>query len=296
MIDISLIILNYNTKNLLINLLSSLNKNKLGKYIAEIIVVDNNSTDGSQKYLKTRSENLNLKLILNKQNLGYSKGNNKAIKNAEGRYFLFLNSDTLLCPDTLFKMINFMDNNKEWAAATCRVELANGKLDPACHRGFPAPWAAFSYFSGLERLWPRSKLFGQYHQGWKALNKLHEINVISGAFFLIRKDVMDRVGYFDENFFMYGEDIDLCFRLKNKGYKICYYPDTKIIHYKKQSGRDKKKNTQNIQKHNLIKEESVKHFYETMKIFYDKHYQHKYPYLIRQLILLGIWLVSKLKK
>jgi len=289
--DISIIIVNFNTKALVKNLLSSIFKSNR-KIKVEIIVVDNGSWDGSQEYIKSTTQNLKLKFILNKQNLGYSAANNQAIKISHGRYLLFFNSDTLLVEDTLGKMVRFMDEEKEYGAATCKIELADGKLDMACHRGFPTPWAALTYFSGLEKIFPNSKIFAQYHQGWKKLNSIHKIDVISGAFFMIRREILDKVGYFDEQFFMYGEDIDLCYRIHRLGYKICFYPNTKVIHYKKQSGRDKKF----TQKDKKIIIKSRKYFYETMKIFYDKHYKNKYPWLLRQLVLLGIWLISRLKR
>lgn len=292
--DLSIIILNYNTKKLLKNLLLSILKSKVNGFKIEVIVVDNASTDGSVQMVKKNFSDF--KLIVNKKNLGYSQGNNLGIKTAKAKYLLFLNSDTLLSKETIFKMIKFMNENEQYAAATCRVELINGRLDPACHRGFPTPWAAFTYFSGLEKLFPQSKTFSQYHQGWKNLKEIHQIEVISGAFFLIRKKILDKVGLFDEKFFIYGEDIDLCYRLKQLGYKICFYPETKIVHYKKRSGRKKGKGKKNIQKELEIQETTRKYFYETMKIFYDKHYKNKYPLLLRKTILLGIWLVSRFKK
>ena len=292
--DISLIILNFNTKDFLKNLLASIKKSKLDDIKAEVVVIDNASADASFKMVKNNFPQF--KLIRNKVNKGFSKGINQGIKASNGKYLLFLNSDTLLLKKTLIKMVKFMDENKKWAAATCRVELANGQLDQACHRGFPTPWAAFTYFTSLEKNFPRSKIFSQYHQGWKDLNKIHQLDVISGAFFMIRRKVIDKVGLLDEDFFIYGEDIDLCFRLNKLGYKICYYPHTKIIHYKKQSGRAKEKSKKIDQKNIKIKEKTRKHFFNTMKLFYDKHYKKEYPWLVRTLVLAGIFFVSKFKE
>jgi hypothetical protein len=291
--DLSIIILSYNTKGLLKDLLQSVINSKHNGYQVETIVVDNASYDGSPEMVKKQFPKI--KLLINKENLGFSKGNNGGIKIAQGRYLLFLNSDTLLEKDTLFKMIEFMDSHSQYAAATCRVELPSGDLDPACHRGFPTPWAAFTYFSGLEKIFPKSRIFARYHQGWKNLNIVHEIEAISGAFFMIRKKTLDRVGYFDERFFMYGEDIDLCFRISQSGQQTCFYPDTKIIHHKKQSGRQRNLNNKVAQKDLEIRLKSRNDFYHTMKIFYDKHYKHKYPSYLKHLILLGIWLVSKFR-
>ena len=292
--DISIIIVNFNTKNLLKNLLASFKNSNLGEYKAEVIVIDNASTDGSQKYLK--AQNSKLKMIFNQKNLGYSKANNKGIRKAKGRYILLLNSDTLLRKETLFKMLKFMDKNKKYAAATCKIELADGKIDPSCHRGFPAPWAAFTYFFGMEKNFPQSKLFGQYHQTWKNPEKIHEVDVISGAFFMIRKSVFKKIGLLDERFFIYAEDIDLCYRIRQTGQKIAFNPHTKITHFKTSSGRKNRKGNKITQKDKEIRKKTSKYFFETMKLFYDKHYKDKYPWIIRKLVLLGIKLVSYFKK
>lgn len=294
-IDISLIILNFNTKKLLKNLIESIYKSKLNGIKIEIIVVDNASIDGSQEYLKSIKKDLNLKTIFNKKNIGYSQGNNKGAKQANGRYLLFLNSDTLLLKDTLIKMVSFMDENNQYSAATCRLELPTGKLDLACHRGFPTPWAAFTYFIGLERLFPNSKDFSQYHQGWKNLKKPHQVDVISGAFFMIRNEDFKKAKMFDEDYFIYGEDIDLCYKLNQLGKKACFYPETKIIHYKKQSGRDIKRTSKDNNEIE-IKKKTKKHFFKTMSTFYNKHYQDKYPWITRTLVLAGIFIISKFKE
>jgi len=305
-VDLSVIIVNYNTEKFLENLLASLQKCQLDRFQLEIIVVDNASNYDIKKQIakiKDKNKIFKIKLILNKENLGYARANNRGIKQAKGRYVLLLNSDTLLGKGTLLEMIRFMDNNKQFGAATCRVELADGRLDPACHRGFPTPWASFIYFSGLESLFlrlSRFKIFSrfsrlcQYHQGWKDLTKIHSVDVISGAFFLIRKKVLDQVGWLDERFFMYAEDIDLCLRLKEKGQQIAFNPETKIIHYKKSSGRQKGKGKKLTQKEIKIRQKAKKNFYQTMRLFYEKHYRDKYPWLIRKMVLRGIWIVSKI--
>lgn len=292
-IDLSIIVVNYNTRELLEKLLLSFKGSKLRNYKAEVFVVDNNSSDGSVELIKEKFSFV--KLIVSKSNLGYAKANNKGLKKAKGKHILLLNSDTLLEKETLFKMLQFMNQNPQWSASTCRVELANGRIDPACHRGFPTPWAAFTYFFGLESFFPQSRIFGQYHQTWKNLNSLHGVDVISGAFFLLKSKVLKEVGLLDERFFIYAEDIDWCFRMREKGHRIGYNPETKIIHFKNSSGRKKNKYRKTTQKDRKVKKEATRHFFETMKLFYDKHYQDKYPWVIRKLVLLGIWLVSKVK-
>lgn len=292
--DLSIIIVNFNTKKLLNNLLTSFKNSKLGDYKAEVIVVDNTSRDDSVLMVKKKFPNV--KLIINKKNLGYAKANNKGIKRAKGKYVLLLNSDTLLNRTTLLKMIKFMDENNEYVVATCRVELFNGEIDPSCHRGFPTPWAAFTFFSGMEKIFSASKLFGQYHQTWKNLGKIHDVDVISGAFFMIRKSVFKKIGLLDERFFIYAEDIDLCYRIRQSGQRIAFNPHTKITHFKTSSGRKSGKGNKITQKDKEIRKRTSKYFFETMKLFYDKHYKDKYPWIIRKIVLLGIWLVSKIKK
>ncbi|MDP3998016.1 MAG: glycosyltransferase family 2 protein [bacterium] len=291
--DLSIIILNYNTRELLSQCLHSIYNSlftispkgevRQRRHDSEIIVVDNGSTDGSieeVKSLRLKVKGDNLKIIVNKENLGFAKGNNIGIKEAKGKYILLLNSDTVVEKETLPVMVKFMEENSRVGVATCRVELSAGRLDPACHRGFPSPWASLTYFSGLEKLFPKSKLFGQYHQTNKDLNTIHEIDSPTGAFYLVRREVVDKVGILDEDFFMYGEDLDWSYRIKKAGWQIMYVPDVKITHFKKQSGR------QNISSDERRK--ATDYFYQTMKLFYQKHYQNKYPFFVNWLMIWGI--------
>jgi len=272
MIDLSVIILNYNTKKLLLNCLNSIYNSKIKNYNIEIIVVDNNSVDGSvdavlkfKKLHQSKSNISNLKLIKNTQNIGFAAGNNRGVLQARGRYILFLNSDTVLEKNTLQGQIKFMDTHPDYVASTCFVYLKNGKIDPASHRGEPTPWSSFTYFAKLEKLFPKSKLFGQYHHGWQDLTKVHAVPVVTGAFMMVKKKILDQIGLFDEAFFMYAEDVDLCLRINKAGHKIGFNPKVKVLHLKGQSGRSKKS-----------KSKANYYFWQTMKIFYKKHYYKKY--------------------
>lgn len=282
---LSIIIVNYNTKDYLRQVLQSIKQSR-DNLIKEIIVIDNASTDGSQAAIK-RHFNW-VKLIQAPRNLGYAAANNLGLARAKGEYILFLNSDTQVLPDTLTIMIKFMDRYQDVGVGTCRVELPGGQIDPASHRGFPTPWAALTYFLGLEKLFPHSRLLGQYHQGWKNLATPHEIDSPMGAFFLTRKSILDHTGGFDTTFFMYAEDLDLSLRIKQSGWKIMYVPLTRIIHHKKKSGRH------SVDPH--LRRITSQHFFTTMKLFYDKHYQNKYPQPVYWLVLFGIWVISKLKQ
>jgi len=261
--------------------------------VTETIVVDNASSDGSPAMVSEKFPWV--KLIKNPHNYGFSKGNNLGIKRARGKYILLLNSDTKVFPRTLRVMVGFMEKNPDVGLSTCRVELSDGSLDPACHRGFPTPWNAFTYFLGLERFFPRSRLFAGYHLGWLDLKKTHEIETPSGAFYFIRREVLDQVGFLDEDFFMYGEDIDFSYRVKKGGWKIMFVPQTKITHYKKKSGRKKEEQGRLTRKAKKIREKTIGYFFETMKLFYDRHYKTKYSLVVRFLVLAGVWLLTQIK-
>lgn len=272
---LSIIIVSHNTKELFPPLLKSINEAvRFWDQETEIIIIDNASCDGSPEFI--REQFPNIILISNKNNLGYAKANNQGFNAAKGDYLLLLNSDTLLTQNVISKMISYLEKHPEVDAETCKLVLQNGKIDPACHRGFPTPWASLTYYLGLERLFPRLKFFSNYHLWYKPLDKIHEIDSPSGAFYLVRKEAINRIGPFDEKFFMYGEDLDLSFRIKKAGWKIIYNPTSEATHLKKQSGLKSK--------NQVTKKRTITAFYDAMKIFFDKHYQTKYSSLTRTVI------------
>ena len=286
-IDLSIIIVNYNTKNFLRRCLESLISNY------EIIVVDNNSSDGSP--LMVTKEFPQVKLIKNKKNLGFAKANNLAIKKSSGRYILFLNPDTIVQKDTIKTMIKFMEENPKVGASTCRVELTNGQLDQACHRGFPTAWNAFCYFSGLGKIFPKSKFFAGYSLTYLPLNKVHEIDAGVGAFLIVRREAGEQVGWFDEDYFWYGEDLDFCYRLKQKGWKIMFVPTTKIIHWKGAASGILKHSQKISPASKETKIKATQSSVEVMRIFFQKHYQDKYPKIVYWLVMVGIKLLEKIR-
>lgn len=279
-IKLSVNILNYNTAGLLKSCLSAVLASKgFEARELEVIVVDNNSSDNSVEMV--RKDYPDVKLVRNRKNLGFSAGNNVGIKVARGNFLLLLNTDTLVEPDALVTVLNAMENDRSIGAATCLLQTADGKIDPASHRGFPTPWNSFSYFLGLEKFFPKSRIFSGYHQGWKNLKVPHEVDCISAAFMMIPVGIIEKIGLLDERFFMYGEDIDWCLRIKNAGYKIFFYPGVKTLHLKRQSGREQtrdkglRRHTQNM-------------FLDSMRQFYEKHYIDKYPLFLYWLIKIGI--------
>ena len=312
MMDLSVIIVNYNVKELLRDCLDTLmlanrklmNANKR----MEIFVVDNASKDGSVEMV--REEFPEVGVIANKENLGFARANNLALRpfdelkvasrklerrQAQGRYLLFLNPDTTVPTETLPEMIKFMDQNPKVGVATCFIELASSGMDPDCHRGFPTPWASLCHFSGLAKIFPHSKIFGAYHQTWKDLTKTHEIDSCCGAFMMVRRKAMEEVGIWDENFFFYGEDLDWCYRLQEKGWKVMFYPHVKIIHHKGASSGMKKSSQEVTTASRESKRRARKASTEAMQIFYEKHYLQKYPAVLNWLVLRGIKLMEKIR-
>ena len=265
-IDLSIVILNYNTRDLTRICVKTVLASRLGTYSMEVIVCDNGSTDGTLEMIA--KEFPGIVRIDNRKNLGFAAGNNPGIQRAKGRYILLLNTDTEVPVQTLATMIRFMDQTPDAGAATCKLLLPDGSMDSACHRGFPAPWVAFTYLSKLETVFPKTRLFGEYHQLYKDLDIIHGVDCISGAFFMVRREVVKHVGLMDEDYFMYGEDIDWAYKIRQAGWTIMFNPDVTILHKKKQSGRA------NILKRRRVTTEIYFHKYNWL--FYKKHFANKY--------------------
>jgi len=270
---LSIIIVNYNVEHFLEQCLQSVRKACSGLE-AEIFVVDNNSVDGSVKMVKEKFPEVNL--IENRKNTGFSKANNQAINICKGEYVLLLNPDTVVEDDTFIKITSFMDEHQEAGGLGVKMLDGKGKFLPESKRGLPTPSAAFFKIFGLAKLFPKSKIFGKYHLGFLDKNKIHEIEILSGAFMLVRKTAIEKTGLLDESFFMYGEDIDLSYRIIEAGYKNYYYPETRIIHYK---GESTKKGSANY----------VFMFYNAMIIFARKHFSQKNARMLSSLIKFAIY-------
>jgi len=215
-VDLSIIILTYNSDQITLDAIKSIEENypkEVADGAFEIIVTDNASSevtaDAINEY-KKKSKIKTLQYNDNGGNIGFSAGNNKGIPYAKGKYVLFLNSDTIVYPKTLTYVLDFMESHPDAGAASCKLINKDGALDFNCHRGFPAPWASFCYFSGLQRLFPHSKLFAGYTQGWKDLKTTHEVDAIEGAFMIMPYQVGKKVGWWDEDYFFYGEDLQFC--------------------------------------------------------------------------------------
>jgi GT2 family glycosyltransferase len=269
---LSIIIVNYNVKHFIEQCLLSV-RAALKGIDAEVYVVDNNSVDGSQQMLREKFPDVIL--IESKENLGFSAGNNLAIRKAVGEYVLLLNPDTVVEESTFHKCLEFMDAHPDAGALGVKMIDGEGRFLPESKRGLPTPWVAFYKIFGLSRLFPKSRKFGKYHLGYLDKDQDHAVEVLSGAYMFMRKAVLDKIGLLDETFFMYGEDIDLSYRVILGGYKNYYFAGTKIIHYK---GESTKKGSLNY----------VKVFYNAMIIFANKHFSKSgasfYTVLIRMAV------------
>ncbi|MEK7097081.1 MAG: glycosyltransferase family 2 protein [Patescibacteria group bacterium] len=282
MTPLSIIIVSFNTKEITKQCLLSL-KNNFIKYPLEyeIIVVDNNSNDGSvEELLNLEKQWDNLHVFLSKKNLGFGKGNNLGLEKSKGKYILYLNSDAIVSDLDFRDLIKLMEIQKNIGALTVKVLLSSGEIDPASHRGFPTLWRTFTYFSGLESFFYNipilNKLFGGYHLANLNLNEIHEIDVPTGAFLFTKREILDKFGGFDNDYFAYGEDIEMAFQIKKLGYKIIYYPLWKILHLKSASGLKKKDVN--------IRKKTNDYFYDSMKIFYDKHEAKNNNWFINKLV------------
>jgi len=275
---LSVVIVNYNVKHFIEQCLFSVLK--ASENIAcEVFIVDNNSVDGSVTLIQEKFPQVNL--IVNKINTGFSVANNQALKIAKGEYVLLLNPDTVVQEDTFSKILAFMDTHPEAGGLGVKMLDGQGNFAPESKRGLPTPEVAFYKMFGFARLFPKSKRFGKYHLTYMSEDELSEIDVMSGAFMLIRKTVLDKIGFLDETFFMYGEDIDLSYRIKLAGYKNYYFPDTQIIHYK---GESTKRSSLNY----------VVIFYKAMAIFSNKHFSGSNAFWFNALIHLAIFLKASL--
>lgn len=253
----------------------------------DIYVVDNASSDGSfellQKTFFKESKNGKIKFIQNSENGGFAQANNLAIKRTSSDFVLLLNSDTVVVGDCLEKSLNYMQDHCDTGILGCKVLLPDGTLDKACRRSFPKFSVSFYRMTGLSKLFPKSERFGMYNLTYLDENETYEVDCVMGAFMLLKNSAIDEVGLLDEKFFMYGEDIDWCYRFKSVGWKIIYYSEAEIIHYKG-SSNSKKQNKRMIHE-----------FYRAMYIFYNKHYKEDYPWITTLATYMGIWSICQFK-
>ena len=270
-IKISVIIVSYNVRDFLIHSLQSIKK-ALDKVSSEIIVVDNASVDGSVQSVYKHFPQV--KVVENDSNIGFSAANNIGLKKAKGEYVVLINPDTIVQEDTFSKLIEFMDNHPDAGGVTCKILNPDGTFSIDSRHSIPKPSTALWKFLGLNRLFPKSKIFGRYNLTYLDPNKTYPVDAISGSFMFLRKKAIDDVGLMDEDYFMYCEDIDYCYRMNGKGWKIYYLPETSIIHYK---GESTKKTNINY----------AINFNKSLYLFYKKHFHKKSFFVFSWIILVG---------
>ena len=277
--DVSIVITSFNTRQLLGECLESINGSEgIGSY--EIFVVDNSSSDGTADFVY--QEFPQVQLIVNDENLGFAKANNRALSRTRGRYILLLNPDTKIRKRTLADMVELMEKRPEVGLAGIKLVREDGAIDKACRRGFPTPWTSFCRIVHLDKLFPNSSLFGGYNLTWQDPDGEYEVDAIVGAFMFFRRQVFEEVGLLDESFFMFGEDLDWCYRVKISDWKVLYVGSQEVLHVKGASTR------QNPRAMNS-------HFHRAMLIFHKKHLEHRYPFFVNWLVSLGIgirWLIK----
>lgn len=268
---LSVIIVNYKVKHYLEQCLRSVAEASRGIAV-EVIVVDNASGDGSVEYLRERFPDVTI--IASEENLGFARANNLAIRNSHGQYVLLLNPDTIVAEDTFRDFIGFMDSTPDAGGCGAYMLHTDGSFAPESRRGLPTPFVAFCKMSGLASLFPKSRTFGRYYMRYLNENEVNRIEIMSGAFMFLRRDALDKAGLLDEDFFMYGEDIDLSYRILKAGYNNYFLP-SRILHYK---GESTVKSSYRY----------VHTFYRAMELFFNKHYAH-YSILLSLPIKLAIW-------
>ena len=278
-VDLAVVIVNYNVEALLRRCLQTV-YSSVGEIKIAVCVVDNNSADSSVEMV--RREFPQTQLIVNQDNPGYSTANNQGLKllgvfdDVPPRYCLLLNPDTEVMPTTFADAVAYMDANADVGVLGPKLLLPNGELDLACRRSFPTPEVSFYRMLGLGKLFPKSEIFGRYNLTYKDIDELTEVDSVVGAFMLVRTTAIQKVGLLDEQFWMYGEDLDWAKRVKDSGLKVIYNPSIVTLHVKRASSRQNKK--------------AQVEFYRAMLIFYYKHYQASTPAWLHWVIMLGIGL------
>ncbi len=258
--DLTVITVNYNVRQFLENALTSIGR-ALEGIDGEVIVVDNASRDKSVEMVRKAFPDV--QVIANEENVGFAKANNQALRVAKGKYILLINPDSIVQEDTFRVMIRYLDAHPEVGLAGCKVLNPDGTFQLPCRRSFPTPWVAFTKMFGLSSLFPSSRLFGRYNLTYRSPDESYPVDAVSGSFMMVRRDVYEKIGGLDESYFMYGEDLDWCYRVRGAGYAVSYVHETSIIHYKGESTRRSDIN-------------EVRLFYKAMELFVARHFRRSY--------------------
>ena len=281
--ELSIIILNYNTRELLDGCLRSLEK-VINEIYFEVVVIDNGSEDDSVEFVRKKYKWV--KIFETGENLGFAIGNNFAKDIVNSEYVLFLNTDTVVPAGTLSGSLGYLKKHK-LGALGCKLILPDGSLDKDVRRSFITPWIGLVHlFLKLDRIFPRSKLFAKYWYGYISDDEIHEVDALQGAFFLTTKNILDKVGWFEEDYFLDGEDIDLSWKIKNLGYKIVYYPEVSIVHIKGATKGKNRKSKKYISFNDKLKYRLSG--VDSMEMFYRKRLWDRYSLILNYIVLIGI--------
>lgn len=294
--ELSIILLNYKTKDITLEAVEHVFDNKTSRDNWQVIVVDNGSEDGIGEELKRKFPQV--EFYQTGENLGFGKGNNFARPYTKGETVLFLNNDAFVVDDVIQKSLEFLHSDPQIGALNCRIELPNGKLDYSSHRGFPTPWNSLMYFLGFAKLFPKSKFFAGYTATYLDISKTHEMDCGCGAFLMVRRDVCDKIGWWDTDYFWNGEDIQFFYDVKKLGYKVYFYVGGKVIHHKGSSSGLQKTAKQKVPRERRMA--AALHAAQAMRIFVKKNY---YPHMLplwRDFVLFGVnalekYRISKIK-
>lgn len=284
--ELSVIVISHNTCELLDDCLQSIYAAQSPAGGLEVIVVDNASADGSPEMVAAKYPDT--RLITNATNLGFATANNQGSAVARGEYLLFLNSDTIVRRNALAQPLAYLRANERVGALTVRLVYPNGERDPDNHRGFPTPWNAFCHFSGLSRVFPSRKSLNGYYRNYEDFDTIHPVPVIAGSYMMMPRFLDRQLGGWDETYFFYGEDIDYCYRIREAGYDITYYPLVEVVHHKGASSGLRRESAAIARPPRETRIRVAHESIRAMKVFYRKFYHEKYPRAVTAAVLAGI--------
>lgn len=291
--ELAIIIVNYNTRQLLDDCLASIYRADHPKGGLQVVVVDNASVDDSMDMVAKKYPSVIS--IQNSENLGFAKANNIGVDGADARFVLFLNSDTVIKRYSLVKPLKYLKTHPKVGAITIKLFLKDGTIDFDNHRGYPTPWASITKFTGLAKLFPKSTVFNSYHLGFQKLDKIHQIPVAAGSYMMMPTKLFKNIGMWDETYFFYGEDIDLCYRINEAGYSIIYYPKVSTLHLRGASSGLRKENAKTAVSDKANRIRVAKSSANAWKIFYKKFYSKRYPKIVTAIVLAGIAVKGKIR-
>ncbi len=291
--ELAIIIVNYNTRQLLDDCLDSIYRADHPQGGFQVVVVDNGSEDDSMEMVAKKYPAVIV--IKNTKNIGFAKANNIGVAASDARFILFLNSDTVVKRYSLVKPLKYLKTHPRVGAITIKLFLKDGTIDCDNHRGYPTPTASISKFLGLAKLFPKSTFFNSYHLGFQNLDKIHQIPVAAGSFMMMPTKLFMDIGLWDETYFFYGEDIDLCYRINHAGFKIIYYPKVSTLHLRGASSGLRKENAKSAASDKANKIRVAKSSTDAWRIFYKKFYSQRYPKMVTAIVLAGIAIKGKLR-